>query len=93
MSNRWRMRLALVATVLAGAALSAAMIATAHRPASKPMTRADKLALKNPLVVMSTSTMRVVRAVVNDRLFLIVFEKHNGVWFFSSSKPASELKS
>jgi len=42
---------------------------------------------------MSTSKMRVVRAVVNDRLFLIVFEKHNGVWFFSTSKPASDLKS
>ena len=93
MSNRWRIRLAFVATIIAAAALSVAMVATAHRPDPKPLSRHDRLALQNPLVVMSTPTVRIVRAVVNDKLFLIVFEKKNGIWFFSSSKPAAELPS
>jgi hypothetical protein len=94
MSNRWRIRVAFVATVVAAAALSAAMVATAKKPRVTHevlSARATLISAKNPLVVESTPTVRVVRAVVGDKLYVIVFEKRGDVWFYSSAKPASEL--
>lgn len=93
MSNRWRIRIAFVATVAAATALSGAMIATAdtHTAKTHLSARAAFLAARNPLVIQQTKTTRLVRAVVGDKLFVILFEKHGDVWFYSSSKPASEL--
>jgi hypothetical protein len=93
MSTRWRIRIAFVATVLAAAALSVGMVATAHSHSTKShlSARAQFLAKTNPLVISQTKTTRVVRAVVGDKLFVIMFEKRGDVWFFAASKPASEL--
>ena len=93
MSTRWRIRIAFVATILAAAALSMGMIATAHSPNVKaPLSaRAKFLAEKNPLVISQTKTTRLVRAVVGDKLFVMLFEKRGDVWFYAASKPASEL--
>lgn len=93
MSTRWRIRFAFAATVLAATALSLAMIATAHPRSTKThlSARARFLAEKNPLVIGQTKTTRVVRAVVGDKLFVILFEKRGDVWFFTASKPASQL--
>ena len=93
MSNRWRIRIAFLATVLAAAALSSAMIATAHPKTAKGhvSARAQYLTERNPLVVLQTRNTRIVRAVVGDKLFVMMFEKRGGVWFYSSSKLASGL--
>ena len=93
MSTRWRIRVAFVATVAAAVALSAAMIATAHPHTAKThlSARAAFLAARNPLVIQQTKTTRLVRAVVGDKLFVILFEKRGDVWFYAASKPASEL--
>ena len=94
MSNTWRIRVAFVATVLAAALLSLVLIATAHPKVSKHeklSARAKYLADQNPLVILQTPNTRIVRAVVGDKLFVMMFEKRGGVWFYSSSKPASGL--
>jgi hypothetical protein len=95
MSTKWKMRLALALTVALAVLLSGGALVYAHRPNAKPQTlsaaaaRADMINEVNPLVVSATPSMRIVRAVINDRLYLIVFQKHNGVWFYAASKPAA----
>ena len=93
MSMRWRIRVAFVVTVIAAAVLSGAMLTTAHSRSTKAhlSARAAFLAAHNPLVVHQTKTTRVVRAVVGDKLFVILFEKRGDVWFYAAAKPASEL--
>ena len=90
------MRLAFALTVVLAAALSGAALVYAHRPDSKQpqslsaaAVQADMIGEVNPLIVDATATTRVVRAVINDRLYLIVFQKHDGVWFYAASKPAA----
>jgi hypothetical protein len=95
MSTRWKFRLAYVFLIAAAAALMVGLVATAHgkpRPKHAVLSaRAQYLADKNPLVIVQTANTRVVRAVVGDKLFVMMFEKRGGVWFYSSSKRASEL--
>ena len=95
MSTRWKFRLAYVFLAVAATALTVGMVATAHdkpRPKQGVLSaRAQYLIDKNPLVIAQTPNTRVVRAVVGDKLFVLMFEKRDGVWFYSSSKRASEL--
>ena len=95
MSNRWKFRLAYAFLAVAAAALTIGMVATAHgkpRPKREALSaRAQFLIDQNPLIIAQTRDTRVVRAVVGDKLFVIMFEKRDGVWFYSSSKRASEL--
>ena len=95
MSTRWKFRMAYVFLVAAATALTAGLVATAHgkqRPKHAVLSaRAQYLSDKNPLVVLQTPNTRIVRAVVGDKLFVMMFEKRGGVWFYSSSKRASEL--
>ena len=52
--------------------------------------RATRISLKNPLVVAATPTTRVVRAVVGDKLFVIMFEKRGDVCKLAVTHELSE---
>lgn len=46
---------------------------------------------QDPLVYKAKGNLRVVRAVVGDRLFILVFQHQAGVWFLVAAKPAADL--
>lgn len=57
-------------------------------PTSKPVANEPQ----DPLVYKQINGMKIVRAVVGDRLFILVFKHQKGVWFLIAAKPAAELK-
>jgi hypothetical protein len=62
-------------------------------------TKPSKLVVKpaapvaDPLVYKTKGNLRLVRAVFQGHLYLMLFEHRGGVWVFEGARLASELKS
>lgn len=79
------------ATVLAIIGVLAWALTHQHPAAPAPVLPSKPLA--DPLIYKSKGHLRVVRAVFQNKLYLLVFEHRAGVWFLDGVKPAAEIKS
>jgi hypothetical protein len=87
--------------VFEGLSLSAALVAVfvvgawaLTRPvAHKAPATAHPATVADPLVYRRKGNLRLVRAVWQGQLFLLLFEHRGGVWFFEGARLASEIKS
>ena len=83
--------------VLAGAALlgviAVCVFVVLHPTKPSKLVTKPAAPASDPLVYRSKDNLRLVRAVYQGQLYLMLFEHRGGVWFFEGVRLAAELKS